>query len=331
MDLDALKVARSGEWNRLDALSRSRHLSGAEVDEMVARYRAASADLADVKTSAGRTVHGDYLSTTIGRARFRLTGASENVLRQVPRFFQQQLPAALYRVRWATLIIAAVFVLIGLIVAVWVTQNPDVLAALGSQAQLQQYAEESFVDYYSEKPAAVFGATVWSNNAWIAAQSVLFGFTGIWPIYVLIQNAVGVGSAAAILFSFGYGDVFFLYILPHGLLELTCVFVAIAAGLRIFWAIVAPGRRSRIASMAEEGRALTTVAIGLIFALALAGLVEAFVTPQPWHPAIKIGLGALALAVFLFYMLLIGRRAFLAGQTGDLTEYESGTPTLVAG
>jgi hypothetical protein len=68
-----------------------------------------------------------------------------------------------------------------------------------------------------------------------------------------------------------------------------------------------------------------------VFALALSGIVEGFVTPQPWPWPLKIGIGALALAVFLFYMLIVGRSASRQGETGDLTEFEAGTPTLVAG
>ena len=45
----------------------------------------------------------------------------------------------------------------------------------------------------------------------------------------------------------------------------------------------------------------------------------------------KIGIGAAALGVFLFYMLVIGRRAVRRGESGDLVEYEAGTPTLTAG
>ncbi len=73
------------------------------------------------------------------------------------------------------------------------------------------------------------------------------------------------------------------------------------------------------------------MAVGLVFALALSGLVEGFVTPREWPWPIKIAIGALALGVFLFYMLWVGRRAARAGETGDLTEYEAGTPTLTAG
>ncbi|MET0734224.1 MAG: stage II sporulation protein M [Microbacterium sp.] len=331
MDLDALTAARRQEWARLDELSRERRLTGSEVDELVTRYQSASADLADLKTSAGRTTQGDHVSTVLARARLRLTGTPENVLRQIPRFFVLQLPAALYRVRWTTLVIAIAFVIVAATVAFWVSGDPALVATLGSQAQLEYYAENQFTDYYSENPAAVFAGTVWTNNAWIAAQCVLFGITGIWPLMVLMQNAIGVGTAAAILLSFDRGDVFVLFILPHGLLELTCVFVAAAAGLHIFWAWVAPGRRSRGEALASAGRSLATVAIGLVIALAVAGLIEGFVTAQPWPWAVKIGIGAVALALFVVYMVVVGGRAHRRGETGDLTEYETGSPTVVAG
>ncbi len=331
MDLDALTAARRAEWSRLDELSRRRRLSGSDVDELVTRYRAASADLADIKTTLGRAPQGEYVSLLLGRARRRLTGLHENPLREVPAFVLRRLPAALYRLRWTTLAVAIVFVLVATTVAVWISGDPALVASLGPQAQLEAYANDQFVAYYSENPAAVFAGTVWTNNAWIAAQSVLFGITGVWPIMVLVQNAVGVGVAAAVLASFGRADVFFLFILPHGQLELTAVFVAVAAGLHLFWSWVAPGSRTRTESLASQGRALATVALGLVFVLAVAGLIEGFVTAQPWPWPVKIGLGTLALAAFLFYMLVIGRRAAAEGETGDLGEFHTGSRQLWAG
>jgi uncharacterized membrane protein SpoIIM required for sporulation len=331
VDLDALTAARREEWARLDELGRRRRLSGPDVDELVTRYRAASADLADIKTSAGRTPQGDHVSTLLARTRLRLTGARENVLRQVPRFFARQLPAALYRVRWSTLAVAVAFLVVASLVGSWISSDAAALASLGEQVDLQAYADDQFTGYYTENPAAVFAGTVWTNNAWIAAQCVVFGITGFWPVMVVMQNAVGVGQAAAIMFAFGRGDIFFQFILPHGLLELTAIFVAAAAGLGIFWAWIAPGRRSRGEALAAAGRSLGTIAVGLVFVLALSGLVEGFVTPQTWPWQIKLTIGAGALAVFLVYMLVVGRRAAEEGESGDLTEYEAGTPRLVAG
>ncbi|MGO1267063.1 MAG: stage II sporulation protein M, partial [Microbacterium gubbeenense] len=248
MNLDAMIDERRPEWDRLDALARRKRLTGPETDEFVHLYRSASADLADIKTSVGRTAAGDYVSNILATARLKLTGAPDNVARQIPRFFARQLPAALYRIRWLTLVIAAVFIGIVALVGWWAQQDPAYMAALGDEADLKQYAEEDFVAYYSEHAEGVFAGMVWSNNAWIAAQAIMFGITGIWPVYVIMQNATGLGVSAAVMNWFGHGDDFLLFILPHGLLEMTCIFVAGAAGMRIFWAWIAPGARTRAAA-----------------------------------------------------------------------------------
>lgn len=329
MDLDALTAKRREEWERLDSLSRQSNLSGPEVDELVVRYRAASADLSDIKTSAGRTPTGDAVSVMLSRARLRLTGSGENAMRQLPRFFMLQLPAALYRLRWTTLVIAVFFLAVTTMVAFWISSDPNLVASLGTDEQLRDYVDNQFTQYYN--PAAEFAGQVWTNNAWIAAQCIMFGITGIFPIYAVMSNAIGLGTASAVLLAYDQGDVLVLHLLPHGLLELTSIFVAAAAGLHIFWSWVAPGRKTRAESLAAGGRSLATVVIGLILALGLSGLVEGFVTGQPWPWPVKITIGALALGVFLFYMLVVGRWATRKGETGDLTEYEAGTATLHAG
>ncbi|CAD5993498.1 stage II sporulation protein M [Agreia sp. COWG] len=331
MDLDAYAAARRDDWARLDALGRRRFSRGSDADELIERYQAGAADLSAIKTTAGSTAHGERLSLSLSRARLRFTGAPSNVLRQIPSFFMLQLPAALYRIRWITLVVALVTVLVAALYAIWVSNDPQVLANLGSDADLRKLADEDFVNYYSENPAASFSGQVWTNNAWIAAQCIAFGITGFYVPVVIMSNAQNLGLSAAVLFHYGEGDTFFLYILPHGLLELTAIFVAAAAGLRIFWAWIAPGARTRTQALAEDGRALFTVALGLVIVLFVSGIIEGFVTPQPWPWVVKIGIGALALAAFLVYMLLLGRLAVRAGETGDLDEFEAGARQLIAG
>ncbi|WP_448809385.1 stage II sporulation protein M [Agromyces bauzanensis] len=331
MDLDALASARHDDWERLDALSRSRRLDGPEADELIERYQGAASDLSLVQTTAGSTALGDRLSISLARARLRFTGTPENPLRQLTRFAVVSLPAALYRLRWITVAVAIVTFVVAALYAWWIGGDPRALAALGTERELRQLAEDGFVAYYSENPAASFAGAVWTNNAWIAAQCVAFGITGVWVPYVVLQNAQNLGVTAAVMFAYDEADAFFLYIAPHGLLELTCVFVAAAAGLRIFWAWVAPGPRSRGVALAEDARSLFTVAIGLVFFLFVAGLIEGFVTPAPWPWPVKIGIGVLALGGFLAYLLVLGGRAVRAGETGDLVEFEAGATRIAAG
>jgi uncharacterized membrane protein SpoIIM required for sporulation len=331
MDLDALASARHDDWQRLDALARARRLDGAEADELIERYQAAASDLSLVQATAGSTALGDRLSVSLARARVRFTGAPDNPLRQFSRFALVSLPAALYRVRWLTLAVAVVTFVVAALYAAWVASDPRVLANLGSESELRAIAEDGFVAYYSEHPAASFAGSVWTNNAWIAAQCVAFGITGVWVPWVVLQNAQNLGITASIMFAYDEADTFFLYIAPHGLLELTCVFIAAAAGLRIFWSWVAPGPRTRGAALAEDARSLFTVAIGLVFFLLIAGVIEGFVTPAPWPWPVKIGIGALALAALLVYMLVLGGRAVRAGETGDLSAFDAGAQRMTAG
>lgn len=331
MDLDAYSAAHREEWDRLDQLGRQRFFSGAQSDELIDRYQSGATQLSAIKTTAGSTLVGDRLSVSLSRARLRFTGASANVLSLVPRFFVLSLPAALYRIRWVTLAVAVVTVVIATLYGVWIAGNPQVIANLGTDAQIRQYVEQDFVAYYSNNPAASFAGQVWTNNAWIAAQCVAFGITGLWVPYVILMNAQGIGQAGGMMFAYGKGDVFFEYILPHGMLELTAVFVAAAAGLKIFWAWIAPGARTRGQALAEDGRALFTVAIGLVFVLFVSGLVEGFVTPAPWPWAVKMLIGGAALAAFLVYMIWWGGKAYRSGETGDLDEFAAGAKRIVAG
>ncbi|KQX06432.1 MULTISPECIES: stage II sporulation protein M [unclassified Leifsonia] len=330
MDLDAYSTAHGAEWDRLSELARSRRLSGEEADELIAGYQAGATQLSVLRTAAGSTIPGDRLSVSLSRARLRFTGASGNAVAMLPRFFILQLPAALYRLRWITLGVILATVLVSTLYAVWALGDPQVLASFGTDAQRQALADGDFVDYYSENPAASFAGMVWTNNAWVAAQCIALGITGVFVPYALLGNAQNVGVSAAIMFSYDKGDVFFEYILPHGLLELTCVFVAGAAGLRIFWAWIAPGARTRGQALAEDARALFTVAIGLVVWLFISGIIEGFVTPAPWPWAVKISIGVIAAAAFYAYMLIVGGRAARAGETGDLGEYEAGSRRIIA-
>ena len=89
----------------------------------------------------GESPQGAYLSTILVRARLRLTGASDNILTQTGRFFSLQLPAALYRLRWTTLVVAVSFIAVVVGTAAWISSDPALLATLGPPDLLEQYAD----------------------------------------------------------------------------------------------------------------------------------------------------------------------------------------------
>jgi len=330
MDLDAYSAAHRAEWDRLAVLAGQRKLTGRDADELIDLYQSASAHLAEIKATVGETVQGDHISLALAKARVRFTGAPTNPLRQLTLFFANQLPAALYRIRWSSLVITVLFGAVATAFGVWFTINPELLDLIGTEDERREYAEQLFVEYYSESSEGGFTGQVWTNNAWLAAQCVMFGITGIYPIYLLFFNAQGTGTMAAVMNEFDRLDQFFLYIAPHGQLELYSIFVAGAAGLLIFWSWVAPGARTRRQALAEDGRAFFTIVVGLVLSLLVSGIIEGFVTRQDWPWPFKIGIGTFALVAFLLYQWLVGRRAARAGETGDVLEFDAGAKVPVS-
>ncbi len=318
MDVDAFAAVHRREWDRLETLAGRRRLTGAEADELVELYQRAATHLSAVRSASSDPIVSGRLSRLVASARTALTGSSEPLGREVARLFTVSFPAAAWRSRWWTAASAAFTVVVALLVALWVAGDPEVQASLGSEQEIRRLVEVDFESYYSEHPATSFAARVWTNNAWVAALCIAFGITGVLVVYLLFTNALNLGVIGALMALNGRTDVFFGLILPHGLLELTAVFVAAGAGLKLFWAWVDPGPRSRSRSLAVEGRSMLTVAMGLVVVLAVSGVVEAFVTPSPLPTWARIGIGATVWLAFLGYVWHFGRRAALAGETGDL-------------
>lgn len=329
MDLDAYTRARTPTWQRLDELARRGRLTGAEADELVALYQATATDLSAVRSAAPDPETVGRLSQVLARARSRLAGTHAPSLRDVTSFVVVRLPAALYRVRWWTVAVTGAFLALAVATGVLVATSPDALALMGTPAEQRDYVDRAFAEYYT--PGAGFAAMVWTNNAWIAAVCVGTGITGVLPAYMLVTNAVNVGAAGGLMAAHGRLDVFLQLIAPHGLLELTAIFVAGGAGLRLFWTWVDPGPRPRGRALAQEGRALFTIAIGLVGVLAVSGLVEGFVTGSalPWP--VKVLIGVVVLAAFWAYVLVLGRRAVADGETGDLDDDRAGYAVATAG
>lgn len=325
MDLDRLVATRRADWERLRQLTRQRSLTGVEADEFVDLYSQAATDLSAVRSSAPDPTLVAQLSTLVSRARGRTTGSRRLSTADVSRYVTVTFPVVVYQARWWVLSVSFGFVAVAFSLGWFIAANPDVQLAIAAPEQAQQLVQEDFESYYSSSPAASFAAQVWTNNAWVAALSLAFGgLLGLPVLYVLWSNAANVAVVGALMAAGGRLDLFFGLILPHGLLELTAVFVAAALGLRLGWTWIAPGPRRRTDAFAHEGRATISAVIGLTVTLLVSGVIEAFVTPSGLPTWARIAIGCLALFGFIAYIVIFGRRALREGQDADLDDSERG-------
>jgi uncharacterized membrane protein SpoIIM required for sporulation len=318
VDLDAYVLAHSAQWRRLEELTTRRPLYGAENDELVDLYQRVATHLSVVRTSAPDAALIAYLSSILARARLRTVGARTTTWRSVGEFFTDRFPAALYRLRWWWLTTMAANIVVTAAMMWWLLQNPAVEQSLLSPDEIDQLVRHDFENYYSEYAASHFAAQVWINNAWVTAMCIALGVLGAPVVYLLFNNMVNLAIIGSIMIRHDHGGHFFGLLSPHGLLELTAVFVAGGVGLRLFWSWVAPGDLTRGQSMAREGRTAGTVALGLVVVLFVSGIIEAFVTPSGLPTWARVGIGIVAELVFFAYVFVLGRNAAARGHTGDI-------------
>jgi uncharacterized membrane protein SpoIIM required for sporulation len=323
VELDVFVSQHSGEWARLEQLihaaSSPRRLSGDDVDELVDLYQRTATHLSVVQSSGGDAVLVGRLSSLVARGRNAVTGTRKGALRDVVRFLTVDFPAVLYRTRWWWMGTTAFFLLVSVGWTAFLLTHPDARNQIAPADTVRQLVDHDFQDYYKQAPAHDFAAKVFTNNALLAGMTVASGLLlGVPVLFLLYQNAVNVAVDAAFMIAGHRGGLFFGLILPHGLLELTTIFVAAGLGLKLGWTVVDPGRRTRSQALAEEGRALVVGAVGTALMLLVSGVLEAFVTPSGLPTWARVGIGALVEVGFLLVVFVLGRRAVLAGVTGDL-------------
>lgn len=322
MDLDVFVTAHTDEWDRLDQLlRRGRRLTGTEADELVALYQRTATHLSLMRSSAPDPVLVGRLTQLVARARATVTGTRRAGWRDVTAFLTAGFPAAVYRARHWWVPTALLSTLLVVVMGWWIGAHPEVQSSIGAPDELRQMTRPGgeYETYYSSHPAASFAAQVWTNNAEAAALCLVLGaFLCLPVIWILFTNVLNVAAGAGLMSSAGRLDTFLGLILPHGLLELTAVFVAAGTGLRLGWTVIDPGPLSRRAALAQQGRAAIGMAIGLALVLFVSGMIEGFVTPSGLPTWARIAIGVLAEVTFLTYVYVVGGRAARAGDTGDV-------------
>jgi uncharacterized membrane protein SpoIIM required for sporulation len=310
VDLDAYVAEHGGEWRRLEELTGRHRLDVAEVDELVALYQRAATQLSVLRSRAPDPALVNRLSHLVLAARARITGRPRPSRAAVVRFLTADLPAALYRAWPWWCGVATGFSAISAFLLWYVAGHPDTAAAFIGEKAAADLADSGFAGYYTEFAAPTFAFHLWTHNAWLAAQCLASGVLVLPVFYLLWQNALNVGVVGGVMVSYGRADVFFGLITPHGLLELTGIFVAAGVGLRTGWAWISPPPQlSRGRAVAEAGRQAVVVAVGLVGLFAVSAGLEAFVTPAPVPVALRVAVGATVWLAFLGYALVLGRHA----------------------
>ena len=282
MTLDAFVRDREPSWRELDALldrarGRPERLGPDGVRRLGALYRAAAADLAFARRRFAQDPVVARIERLVMRARQAVYEA-ETRRGSVRGFFGRGY-WRLVRERPAALAVAAALLLAPEVAtALWALGDPA--AAIGLVPEQFQPATEpeGGSSGLSGDEQAAFSSAVLTNNVRVSLFTFVGGITaGIVTAWVLVFNGVVIGAVAGLALEAGRGEELVELVAAHGVLEISCIIVAAAAGLRFGWALVDPGRRRRREAVVVEARRAVQVALGTAPWLGLAALVEGMV------------------------------------------------------
>lgn len=312
MTLERFLAEREGGWRELEALleragGKPERLGARGVRTLGARYRAVAADLA----FARRAFAGDPVVARLERLTLQGRQAvyADEPGRQSLLAF---LTTGYYRrvvERPGLLALAAVLLLLPLALSTaWGLDDPA--AAIGIvPGEFQGAAEPgsgSGAGSLSLAQEAAFSSEIMTNNIRVGFLAVAGGMlAGLGTVAVTIFNGGMIGALTGLAIGGGDAGRFFSLVVPHGVLELSTIVVEATAGLRIGWAMIAPGTLTRGESLRAEARPAIELVLGTIPWVVLAGLVEGFVTGSAPGLTAAIVVGA-ALGV-LYWGIVVWR------------------------
>ncbi len=319
MDAQQLFRNRRHDWQRLsDLLDLARRdvrlLTPAHVDELSRLYRAATADLALARRDFPQHQLTQYLNQLVAQGHATIYQGEPMALNRLRRFARSGFPQTFRQMLPFFLAAAALFIVPGLLVGLATRWNPEAAQQL-LPPQVRQLVpmieqQELWTNIpVEERPYA--SAFIMRNNIQVIFLSFAGGvLLGLFTLYILVVNGVMIGGLTGLTAHHGVGFELWTFVIGHGVIELSVIFMAGGAGLALGWAIIQPGLMSRRDSLAQTARMAIRIIIGSVPLLVLAGIIEGFFSPNetiPWF--VKWFVGILSGVLLYSYLLFSGRKA----------------------
>ncbi|HEV2749951.1 MAG TPA: stage II sporulation protein M [Gemmatimonadales bacterium] len=282
------------------------HLPEAEIPGFAARYREVAADLARARTYGVDQRVIEYLERVVSAGHNALYRARGRRRAPVIRYLVRDFPAAVVQ-SWAY--VTAAFLLFAVPAALGyalIRTHPDLQDELTSPEMVSRAREAAArqaegIGYAqsSQEELPLIASAIISNNIKIGFWAFVGGLAGgVLTALVLVTNGMSLGAGFGLFVNYHAGGYLATFVAGHGILELTAIFIAGGAGLRIAGALFAPGDRTRRDALVVEGRIAARMIGAVVTLLALAGTIEGLLSASDAPAVYKYATSALSV-VFL--------------------------------
>src|SRR5436190_21487580 len=316
MPIDRFIKERKTVWQRLEELLELldhmtlRRLHREEVRELGRIYRRTASDLAIARAESRDPRLVNYLNSLVIRAHGRIYRADAQGGRRIRDFFARDFPQSFRRTWRYTATAFGVFLVFTAIAFFGTRHDPDFSEFAGVSPYFRETVINNRVHWWQElNDASQIGSSqIFTNNIRVTFYAFALGaMLGVGTLYVLAFNGAMFGAILALTYRAGFGNDLLAFVVGHGVIELSCIFIAVGAGLLMGTALLMPGNLTRGDALKSRGMEAVRLIVGCIPLLVVAGIIEGFISPAPINPAIKFAVAGVTGVALYSYLLLAGR------------------------
>ena len=293
-------------WDELEELlNRSRGANSGQLNRLGYLYRRVTSDLAVARRDFPQDRCVTYLNALTSRAHstiYQTSPFKRGTLRQFlhfgfPRVFRENLNFIGVAFLMFTIAFGAAY---------WIALTLPVFAEQIVPEETVSHIKELDQQAWNSTSAEnrnLFAAFVMTNNIRVA----FFAFAGgilcmVGTLYILVINGIVIGAVSGLCHVNGIALTLWSFVSPHGYIELTTIFIAGGAGLKLGYSLIAPSLLTRKRTLTDAARTAIQLIGGCVALLVVAGTIEGFVSPSGLSDAFKIGFGALTGVLLFIYL-----------------------------
>jgi len=314
--IDRFITQRKNAWQRLEDLLKLldtatlKRLRREEVRELGRIYRRTASDLAIARAESRDPRLVNYLNSLVIRAHGRIYRAESHGWKRVLLFFTQELPQTFRRTWRYTLLSFSVFALFGFFGFIGTRNDPEFSELVGVDPTFREMNIETKTRWWEtlNNQNQVGASAIITNNIQVTIYTFAFGtLCGLGTLFYLAYNGANIASVLALTYRAGFGSDLVTFMVGHGVIELSCIFISGGAGLLIGSAMIMPGNMTRADALKTRGMEAVRLMMGVAVLLCVAGIIEGFISPAPINPRIKYTIAALTGVTLYSYLLFVGR------------------------
>lgn len=258
-------------------------------DELAESFINITDDLAYAKSFYPQSNTTKYLNALAANFHQSIYKNKKEKTNRFVEFWKYELPLLFYTYRRQLLyafIFFIVFTLVGIVSAKY--DNTFVRLILGDQyvnMTNENIAKGKPFGVYDSMDESIMFVVIAGNNIYVSFRTFMEGvFLSVGSVYELLKNGLMIGSFEYYFFSKGLGLQSILVIWIHGVIEISSIIIAGAAGMVMGNSLLFPKTYTRLASFKKGATHGMKMAMGLVPLFLIAAFFESFVTRHTEMP-----------------------------------------------